>query len=329
MAQAPRPEQVTPADELRDLLTRVEKQAASIRYSGPAAVNLLDNLDRIERLWPELEAAGVDLRPEAGRWETIQLAVARNARPLLAELRQGGGIAGLRAERHPDGVASAWWRLDEQVAQENKRRLRRSGLIAAAVLGVGLVLYFGIQLLFPVDPHVRAAYEQQAAGERKIQQSADFAGALENFKVAAANQPQAIEAWLRVGAVQQKLGDTAGMTESYRKAQALAASDAEFKLTRSQVFLGFGMVAEAQADIEEALVLAPDNPYVYYTAASVYESQGRLQDALKAIERCADLAQAQDDTQMAAMSRYRLGMLIQQGFAQQVVSATPTAAPAP
>jgi len=91
MARSLQSGQVTPADELRELLSTSEKLVASVRGSGAGVLVLLENMDRLSELWPELEAAGVDLRPEAGRWETLQATVRRNGRRLVRELRPHAG----------------------------------------------------------------------------------------------------------------------------------------------------------------------------------------------------------------------------------------------
>ena len=52
MAQMVQRGQVTPADELRDLLDTAEKRVANVRWSGEGALALLGELDRIAELWP-------------------------------------------------------------------------------------------------------------------------------------------------------------------------------------------------------------------------------------------------------------------------------------
>jgi len=303
---------VTPADELRDLLTASEKLVVDLRSNPAGAISLLENLDRLSQLWPELETAGVDLRPEAGRWETLQASVRRHARELTRELHSRGGLAKLRAEHHLDGEGEWWWHLDEAVVAQTKQRLLRTGMILVAVLLVGTAAYFLLHLLFPVDPKLEAAIGKQTAGEQKIQNDGDFAGALADFQAATELQPDDPHAWLQLGAVQQKLGDTAGMTESFRRARALEPADTGFELDRSQVYLSFGMLTEAKADIEAVLAADPQNATAYYIQASILESLGQLNEALVALQKASDLAEAQNDPQLTALARYRLAMMLQQ-----------------
>ena len=86
MAQTVKTGQVTPADELRESLAFSEKRVADVFGGGDNALALLKELDRIAALWPVLEAQGMDLRPEAGRWETLQATVNRRAGAIVSDL---------------------------------------------------------------------------------------------------------------------------------------------------------------------------------------------------------------------------------------------------
>jgi tetratricopeptide (TPR) repeat protein len=329
MARALRYEQTTPADELRERLTACEKGIANLRGSGTRARTLLEDLDRIAELWPVLEAAGVDLRPEAGRWETVQASTKRVARRLLKELRASGGLAAVRAEQHPDGQCAWWWRLDEMVAQENKRRALRTGLSAATIVAAVLAAYFLFRLLFPVDPNLEAAMDLQSAGELKIQESNDFAGALDDFKAATTYLPNDAETWMRLGVVQEALGDQMATAESYGRARALVSSDEDFQFTRASVYFTLGLMDKARRDAEANVAAAPENPYGYYLLSSIYETLGRGPEALKAVQRAAELAEAQNQTQLSAMARYRMAMMMQQAQQQGLGVPLATETPAP
>ena len=329
MAHARRYEATTPADELRERLTACERAVANIRGSGSNARLLLEDMDRISELWPVLEAAGMDLRPEAGRWETIQASTKRVARRLLKELRAGGGLAAVRAEQHPDGQYGWWWHLDQAVADENKRRAARTALITAIVVVGGVALYFILRQLFPVDPNLSAAMDLQTAGETKIQKSGDFAGALADFQSATNFLPNDAPTWLRLGVAQEKMGDTTGMTESFKRERALVVSDADFQYNRAAVYYALGIVDKAKADAEASVAAVPENPYGYYLLSSIYETLGQGQDALTALQRAADLADAQQQTELSGMARYRMAMLMQQLQNRGPEAPTSTGTPVP
>ena len=329
MARALRYEQVTPADELRALLAVSEKQIANLRGSGAGARDLLENMDHISGLWPELEAAGVDLRPEAGRWETLQALLKRHARLLLKELRASGGLAAARAQRHPNGQAEWWWQLDAAVARENKQGALRTGRGAALVVTALVAVYFLFRFLFPVDPNLSAAMKLQTAGELKISQSSDFAGALADFAAAATFLPGDAETWLRLGVVQEALGDQTTMEASYSRARTLVTSESEFQFTRASVYFTLGLMDKAQRDAEASVAADPENPYAHYLLSSIYETLGQGPAALASVRRAADLAEAQELTQLSAMARYRMAMMMQQVQQQGFDIPLPTETPVP
>lgn len=328
MAHAINTGQVTPADELRRLLEINEKRLANLRDSGASVVDLLLDLDRLAALWPTLAAQGVDLRPEVGRWETLQAGVQRRARAIVQQVKAVGGFPAVRARYgRPADTAAWWWLLDQQVRAADRRRIVQAVRIAAVVLAVAVGLYVLLTLLFPVDPNRRAALDALASGERKITQQGDFVGAAADFSRATEAMPTDPEAWLRLGATLQHLGDTAGADAAFRQAQALLSTEAELRVSRAAIYITFGMIAEAEADLQVAERLAPDQPLLYFYRANIFEARQEYQQALKALEQANGLAEAQGQTELVAVIRYRLAMVMQLAQMQGAVPATPTPRP--
>lgn len=322
MAHAISMERVTPADELRALLTINEKRVVK-QPGGIPVADLLCDLDRIAELWPELEAQGVDLRPEAGRWETLQAAVRRNAREIVGQAQAAGGYRALRARFGRSEAAAWWWWLDVQVRELARRRALRIARVTAIVLAVAAGLFFLIRLLFPVDPNMRAALDAATAGERKITQQGDFVGAADDFRRAAEAMPGEAENWMRLGVTLQKLGDTAGADAAFQRARALLSTDVELRVLRASVYIRFDMLDEAEADLAIAQQLAPDEPMVYFYQANIFESRGEYSKTVAALERVNQLAEAQGLQQLSVITRYRLGVLMQQAPLQITIPATP------
>ncbi len=322
MARAIDPGQVTPADELRMLLSVNEKRVVN-QPGGMPVADLLCDLDRIAELWPKLEGQGVDLRPEAGRWETLQAAVQRNSRAIVNQARAAGGFQALRARYGQVEPAAWWWTLDDQVRATDRRRNLRIMRAAAIVLAVVAGLYFLVGILFPVDPNVRAATDAMLDGERKITQQGDFVGAADDFRRATEATPENAEAWLRLGVALQKAGDAAGADAAFLRAAPLLSGEAELRVLRASVYLLFEMLDEAEVDLQVAERLAPDQPMVYFYQANIFESRQQYNQAVKALERADALAEQQDQMQLVAVIRYRLGLVMQQSQ-MQVVVPTPT-----
>jgi tetratricopeptide (TPR) repeat protein len=312
MARALHEVRVTPADELRVLLTESEKLLAhGLRGHGSNALELLRDMDRIAALWPELEAAGADLRAEMGRWETLQSATRANASAVLRSLRRLGGLPALRTEAHPDGRAAWWWYLDCEVASHARARFLRYGVIALVVVAVVVAAGLILRTLFPVDPRVQEAAGKIMLGQTKIQNASDYAAALSLFQEAAALTPEDSEAWLWLGATQQKLGDMQAAAESFRRAGELIPDETDYRTRRATVLFALGMLDEAESEVDAALVADPENPQAYLIWAGVYDVRGQYAEAVQALQHAADLADKRNLPQVSATARYRMGMLLQ------------------
>lgn len=322
MAQTVQRTQVTPADELRDLLEMAEKRVANSRSSGDSALALLNELDRIAELWPQLEGQGMDLRPEAGRWNTLQASVLRKASGLLGQLQKVGGISALRAQQHPEGTDAPWWHLDRHVAQTRKRQWRRVLTIAGAVVAVALVAWFLYQRFFPVDPKVAESYRRVGKGEQLILQDNDWRGALAEFQAASVLTPDDYNAWLRVGVAEEQLGDASAAQEAWQRGRALLPVESDFLKGRAAAYLLFDLIDLADRDIQAALKLKNDDAQAWYQAASVYEARNQVEAAVDALDKASTYAEQTHQDELTALARYRMGMLMQRAAMPQL-SATP------
>lgn len=324
MAQAIKSENITPADELRALITQSEKRVVNLDSSASAITLLLD-MDRIRALWPELEAQGVDLRAELGRWETLQAEVQNRAAALVRKLRAAGGLPAARGQHHPDDEAAWWWFLAEDLQARRVRRWRRTGAIVGATAAIATLLYFLIfRVLFPADPNVTAALAARNAGEKKITAEDDVAGALADFRRVTELQPDDAENWLWLGCVQLRLADPAGAAESFGRAEMILADEVNLRLARAPICSMLGLNAEAEADLQAVLAKEPENALAYYYLASIFEERAAFQEAIAALERAAELADNDKQAYLVAMSRYRMGMLMQQMTGQDLQGPTPT-----
>ena len=323
MARAIQNDRLTPADELRTLLAESEKLLANLRGHNSNALELLRNMDRIAVLWPELEGAGADLRAEARRWEAIQSGVRSDAHRIVRSLGALGGLSALRAEVHPDGQEQWWWRLDRDVASRTRTRLLRFGIIALVIVAILAAAGPILNTLFPVDPRVQEAAGKIMAGQAKIQNEADFAAALPLFEQAAALTPDDAEAWLWLGATQEKLGDGPASAESFREASDLIADEAGFHSQRATVYLVLAMLDRAASEAQAALAVDPENPQVHIILAGVFDARGQYLEAVQELQKAADFADQRNLPQLSATARYQMGMLLQRMPVAPQVSPTP------
>jgi tetratricopeptide (TPR) repeat protein len=324
MARALRDARLTPADELRALLAESEKLIASLRGDRSNAVELLRNMDRIDALWPELEAAGADLRAEAGRWDALQAGVRAGASRIVRQLRRSGGLPALRAEAHPGGNAAWWWHLDRDVASRARGRLWRFALIAGIVVVILFVAGLLLNHFFPVDPRVQEASGKILSAQTLLENEQDYAGALPLFEEATVLTPNDAEAWLWLGATQQKLGQAEAAGESFREAEELTPQPLDYRTQRATIYMVLNMLDESSADVDAALKLDPENPQAYIIRAGVHDIRGQYPQAIEALQQAADFADKRGLSQVSATARYQQAMLMQRMPFAPAASPTPT-----
>jgi len=191
----------------------------------------------------------------------------------------------------------------------------------AVVVAAGLIL----KTFFPVDPRVQEAAGKIMLGQTKIQNASDFAAALPLFQEAAALTPEDSEAWLWLGATQQKLGDVQASAESFRRAGELTPDEADYRTRRATVYFALGMLDEAESEVDAALAADPEDPQAYLIWAGVYDVRGQYAEAVQALQHAADFANKRNLPRVSATARYQMGMLLQRMPIGPPIS--PTAAP--
>jgi tetratricopeptide (TPR) repeat protein len=323
MAKALKSEKITPADEVRILLAESEKMVVSLRGRGAGAKELLENMDRIAALWPELEAAGVDLRPEAGRWETLQAGLRANGWTLLRELEAAGGLAAVRREEHGDARAADWWYLDQELSTQRTKKAGRTLITVAAVVGAVLLLYFAFTRLFPADPNVQGAASASISGQQNALDG-DLEAALADFQEATRFTPEDPEPWAWVAVILAQLGRTEEAAEADLTLRELLNDDLLYHTLRSQVLGGMGLNEQAVAEAEAALALDPESPEAQFSLAGAYENMGQLDKAVEHMQLASDYADARGKSELTVIARYRLAMLLQQFSVMGAPTPTPT-----
>lgn len=297
----------TPADRIRASLDGAERRVTNLRGTGSQALELLHLLDRTAQELAELEAAGVDVRSERVRFETVQRQLCRQQRRFVA----AAGVA-LREERvsvQPDQTRW-WWFLDEAVARQRRRQLRRrlvGGLVATVLL---LVAYLAYDRFIAPPPHVRQAFRHSASGESLVEEG-DLPAALAEFEAAAALTPDDPDPWLWQGVIHFELNELDDAQVAFDTARDLYGTDTSFLLARGVAYLHVGDPAAASADAEQALIKSPHSGWGYYLRASVAVQQGDYESAIADLERAETLARVVEDVQLEAHARTQRAHVIQ------------------
>lgn len=352
MARAIPTSPLTPADELRHLLDVSEKRAVNINGAGPdAAAELLQWLDRITYLLPELEAAGGDMRPERVRWLTLQGSVRRHAKELQAEL------AACREKKTGTQLAQILAAKRKKISvllHPLKNETDFSG--SPLTPGRGLAAYRQAQSSPPpaqqwwwwLDVHDR---QQRHQTLRKLALTVViivallWGGRLALHKFFPVN-PQIVRAmelrtqgdrWLADGSLPQAIAsyeaalavlpdDTntqlwlaAMYSFSGQEANAAALRQALIsELGASQTHAGLGQVLIQLGDVPSAVSAAkqaiaedPQNPNAYLTLGGAYEAQGAYNQAAEQFERAATIAEQTNQAELIAIARVRQALVLQ------------------
>jgi tetratricopeptide (TPR) repeat protein len=276
-------------------------------------LELLHLLDQGADALAELEAAGMDVRAERAQFETVQRQLRRRQGLFLAEA--GVAFQEERAAVQPDR-ACWWWFLDEAVAQQRVRRLRRwlLGILVAALLLSGA--WWAYDRFIAPPPQVRQAYQLSVSGET-LASEGDLRAALAQFEAAAALTPEDPEPWIWQGVIRFELGEQDDAQVAFETARSLYETDFYFLLDRGRAYLRVGDLDAASADIEQAILENPESGHSYILRSGVAMERGDFAAAVADLEQAAELAQAAGDTQLEAVARAQRAMVIQLQMVQQ------------
>ena len=311
------------ADDLRELIGQAELIVANLRGAGPKAQTLLYLLDTIHALAARLEEAGVDLRAEAVRIETVEGLLRSRDATLVREMRLLGGLAAARAAVKP-APAQWWWYLDERVAERRRSQLRRGFLIAGSVAAVVLILWGLYRFVFPPDPRRMAALDRVSRAEELVSRG-DLAGAVELYRQASELTPDDPDPYVWVGVLETQLGHPEAAAQAFDRTEQLLPDRDRWLVLRGQAWLQVGRLDSALADAEAALAANPGSAEAYLLAGGVHEARGEVEPAAGAFEKAAELAEKAGNSSLVVMAKTRLAMLLQ---AAPMVQSMPTATPA-
>ena len=317
MARALPPTKLTPGDELRDLLDRAERRLVNLKGAGPGAIEVLDWMDRIATLMAQLEAGGVDLRPERVRLETVEALLRKRAGQLLRE----AGPEFPKARQEAEATRERWWwYVDEIAAAARRQQLRRLAFTALGIAAVVIFITVIFPRLLPVDPKVAQVERLRGEAETKLAQG-DLEAALAAYEEATQTDPEDPSLVIWVGALLEALGRKDEAQQKYLEAEAVAGGRLRFLLERGRVYGSLGRLDEALADLDEALTLDPNSAEGHFQRGTVLEALNRLGEALAEYQTAADLA-GEKKPELVALSRIRMAYLLQR-------LALPTPVPTP
>lgn len=309
----------TPADEARKLLDTAERLLPLIREQKTAAAEILACFDQIETRLSALEEEGVDVRAELGRWEALQRALQARAHWLVPAMASWPA-ARQQAQAQPERW---WWYLDETVAASRRGIWLRRFAKAAAVVAIAVLAVLLLRHFFPTDPQVAAANDRILQAQLHTSKG-EWADAFTFYEQATHFTPNDPLLYIWLGVLSEQMEQAEAAPAWYDKARAIINDPTHFYIERAAIYLQINQTSAGERDARAALALNDQSSHAYFVLGGALEMEKRTDEALKAYDQAANLAE-KDDPNLTALARVRMGFLLQ---AQQIQAMEgPTATP--
>lgn len=299
---------LNPADELRHLLGSLEERRLKIKsMTATQALALLRDLDRVYTLFQQLQAGGLDLLPEQGRFEAVQARLKEGAAPWLRAL--GGPDALHRFKPSPAPLPEQWWWfIDERVAAQKRQRLRQMATVVAVIVVVIGLIALALNTVLAPSPEVVARVEAENTAFRALE-AGDVPAALAAVETGLSQAPDNPDLLLFKAVLQETLGQTGEAAQNFARVEALYNDPLTFYLSRSQLELRVNQFEKAERDARAALDIDDSSPQAWLFLGQSLELQGRRFQAVPAYEKAGQLALEQGDNEVVVLARLALGRL--------------------
>jgi tetratricopeptide (TPR) repeat protein len=289
------------------MLADCELQLARTISSATQAEALLAAAQRADDEIGALAVGGLDLRAERARLSTIQARIERADGQIVRALGGAQAFVQIRKRLAPGESPTGIWSLDARVAQQRIALFKRIGaLLLLCVALVGLAYAFR-DVLLPPDPVGDAI---AAAG--KALDAKDPRAALAQIELGLGTSPSSTRLLIWRGVLQNDLADPAAAERSFAQAETIAGRFA-LLLERATIYTQLLRGNNVMADVEQASALAPAAPEPYLLKANGHELLGQRAEAITALERCAELAEAAGNSTLTGVARVRIGQLMASG----------------
>jgi Flp pilus assembly protein TadD len=146
---------------------------------------------------------------------------------------------------------------------------------------------------------------QTSAQEGKYQE------ALQSIDAGLAEFPDDGEMLLWQGAILVQLKRQQEAQVAFAAARPTFEDEPSYLIQRSTIRLQAGDFDGGLADSQEAVRIAPDNAQAYLVLGGAYEIRGQATPAIQAYQKSAELAAASKNSQLEAVAKVRLAMLMQ------------------
>ena len=119
---------------------------------------------------------------------------------------------------------------------------------------------------------------------------------------------------LMIGMMYEALERPEDAAEYYARAEALYESRVVFLTVKSQRYQLFDWYEQSELTALEAIELDEQYAWAYCNLGGAYEGQGRIPEAIDAMQVCADLAREQGQDELYVIAASRLALLLQMPY---------------
>ncbi|MDX9954347.1 MAG: hypothetical protein RBT75_09640 [Anaerolineae bacterium] len=301
----------TPAEALRVLLETLEQRVGSLaRADTAAALEIPALFDQAAALLAQLQARGVELPAEQGRFESLSAQYRGKAALFLKRIGGAAVLAEQRAARQPE-PAAWWWSVDLALAAQRKAALRRQLRWASGALALLALAGLIYTRFFAPTPVERALYRYQFTAA-DLAGAGEVAAALEQVEQALALDPGNPEFLTMKGVFLEALADPAA--EAAHRAAEQAHGDSEsYLIMRGQLEVQLERWEAVQGTAEALLATRADSAFAYLYRGMAEEALGNPAQARADYERAGELAQAQQLHEIYVTARTLLANSMQSG----------------
>jgi len=301
---------LTPADELRQLLSELENRQPNLkRFDATQALNVLRDLDLVYDLFQQLAQTNLDLTSEQARFTATQSYYRRHVKTWLQAL---GGVEALvthRPKPTPSPTARWWWYINQEVTAQQKAFLQRTAIIG----GIIMLMFGGVVLIFKTilapDPEVLALFQAQEDIFSEID--------IGNYDLAltiADKSLQEIKAddtslLLTKGILHELLAQPAEAEQTYQQTKVIFEDMTRFLVSRAQLYLRVGELEKAEVDAKNAVDLNEKSAVGWVLLAQSLELQGKEFEAMLTYEKAGEVALETDHSEIVIMARLALARM--------------------
>lgn len=297
--------------QLRDHIRDLEIEVAALRRGQGDFLRILRLRDTIEEELRALTAAGIDVRPERTRVESVDNMLSGKASIAARYLVALSPAAEARRQERPP-EERWWWYLDAIWAERLRKRVIRFSVLFIVLVLLILGGNYALSRFSRLSPTERQTNQHIASGEQLLYLG-DYEEAISEYEQALALLPDRFDIHLSLGLLYEETGRQDEARAELARAQELAPDRGMYLIAYARMLTAMNRLEEALAVADEAITLKPDSAEAYLIRAGVYEAQNEVDKALADLEKASDLARAQNQNALYVLARTRMGMLMQRG----------------